>query len=158
VDETTPHDRPDAGHTESGPGHQADPGRATDAGQGRTTDGQRAGHWSQLGSDPDYRFSLANERTFLAWVRTALAFIAGAVALEQLVPSFTVHGVRAALSVLLALFGLVAAVGAYRHWARSERAMRLGEPLPRSPLMLGLTIGLVVVAAVVAVTLLVQAA
>jgi len=157
VDETTPQDPPDARSADIRPGG---PGRAGGSGPGRTAGVGPAGarHWSREGTDPDYRFSLANERTFLAWVRTALALIAGAVALEQLVPSFTVHGVRTALSVLLALFGLVAAVGAYRHWARSERAMRLGEPLPRSPLMLGLTVGLVVVAAVVVVTLLVQAA
>jgi len=111
--------------------------------------------WWEQGADPDYRFSLANERTFLAWIRTALAFIAAAVALEQLVPSFSVHGVRTALSILLAVFGLVAGVGAYRHWARSERAMRLGAPLPHSPLLLVLSVGLVVVAVVVMVVLLV---
>lgn len=113
--------------------------------------------WWQEGTDPDYRFSLANERTFLAWIRTALAFVAAAVALEQLVPSFSVHGVRTALSVVLALFGLLAGVGAYRHWMLSERAMRRGEPLPRSPLMLWLSVGLVLIAAVVAVVLVVQA-
>ncbi|MGL9725147.1 YidH family protein [Sodalis sp. (in: enterobacteria)] len=42
--------------------------------------------WQQ-GKRPDYRFSLANERTFLAWIRTALALLAGAVGLEQ----FTAH-------------------------------------------------------------------
>jgi putative membrane protein len=112
---------------------------------------------SEDGTDPDYRFSLANERTFLAWMRTSLAFIAAAVALEQLVPSFSVRGVRTGLSVALAVFGLLAGVGAYRHWVRSERAMRRGEPLPRTPLMLTLSIGLAVIAAVVAVVLVVQA-
>ena len=116
------------------------------------------GPWWEEGSDPDYRFSLANERTFLAWVRTSLAFIAAAVALEQLVPTFSVQGVRTALSVALAVFGLVAGVGAYRHWARSERAMRTGEPLPRTALTLWLSIGLALIAAVVVVTLLVQTA
>jgi putative membrane protein len=119
--------------------------------------GSKAVPWWEDGTDPDYRFSLANERTFLAWIRTALAFIAAAVALEQLVPSFTVHGVRTALSVALAVFGLVAGAGAYRHWMRSERAMRRGEALPRTPLMLVLSIGLVAVAAVIAVVLVVQA-
>lgn len=31
--------------------------------------------WRREGRDPDYRFSLANERTFLAWIRTALALL-----------------------------------------------------------------------------------
>jgi hypothetical protein len=39
--------------------------------------------WHEEGTDPDYRFSLANERTFLAWIRTALAILAGAVLLKQ---------------------------------------------------------------------------
>jgi putative membrane protein len=123
------------------------------------TDGaaRTTGPWWEQGEDPDYRFSLANERTFLAWVRTALAFIAGAVALEQLVPSFTVAGARTALSVLLALLGLAAITGAYLHWRANEHAMRLGKALPRSPLMLLLTVALTVVATVVAVLLVAQA-
>ncbi|MBM4509720.1 DUF202 domain-containing protein, partial [Rhodococcus hoagii] len=31
------------------------------------------------GEDPDPRFTLANERTYLAWVRTGLGLIAAAV-------------------------------------------------------------------------------
>jgi putative membrane protein len=42
-------------------------------------------NWQQQGQEPDYRFSLANERTFLAWIRTALAILASGVALDQLV-------------------------------------------------------------------------
>ena len=38
------------------------------------------GKWWLAGKTPDYRFTLANERTFLAWIRTALALMAGAVA------------------------------------------------------------------------------
>jgi hypothetical protein len=33
--------------------------------------------------EPDYRFTFANERTFLAWIRTALALIAGGVAVAS---------------------------------------------------------------------------
>ena len=62
--------------------------------------------------EPDYRFTLANERTFLAWIRTALALIAGGVAVVQLVPAFGVPGVRHALGVLLtAGGGVLAALG-----------------------------------------------
>lgn len=35
-----------------------------------------------VGSEPDPRFTLANERTFLAWIRTVLAVITGGVAVD----------------------------------------------------------------------------
>lgn len=85
----------------------------------------------EVGESPDYRFTLANERTFLAWVRTSLALMASGVAVVQFVPGL--DAVRHALGfVLVALGGVVAAV-AYNHWERNERAMRLGEQLPHSP-------------------------
>ena len=86
--------------------------------------------WYEEGEEPDYRFTLANERTFLAWLRTALALIAGAVALAQLVPSFSVAGLRTGLAVLLAVAGTVLAAFAYRRWATVQRAMRHQRPLP----------------------------
>jgi len=86
--------------------------------------------WYEEGEEPDYRFTLANERTFLAWLRTALALVAGAVALMQFVPQFSVSGLRAALAAVLAVTGTVLAAFAYRRWARVQRAMRLGRPLP----------------------------
>jgi putative membrane protein len=94
-----------------------------------------------VGSTPDYRFSLANERTFLAWLRTALALIGGGLAVAQFLPE---HRLRIVIAVsLLALGGLVA-IRAVDHWARSERAMRLGEALPpsRFPAILALVITL----------------
>jgi putative membrane protein len=85
-----------------------------------------------VGDHPDYRFTLANERTFLAWVRTSLAFIAAGVAVVQFVPGLPV--IRHAMGfVLIALGGVLAGVS-YAHWERSERAMRLGERLPHSPI------------------------
>ena len=86
--------------------------------------------WYEEGEEPDYRFTLANERTFLAWLRTALALIAGAVALMQFVPQFSVAGLRATLAVLLAVTGTLLAAFAYRRWARVQRAMRHQRPLP----------------------------
>ncbi|GLY71584.1 YidH family protein [Amycolatopsis taiwanensis] len=86
--------------------------------------------WYTEGQEPDYRFTLANERTFLAWLRTALALIAGAVALAQLVPSFSVGGLRTGLAVLLAVTGTVLAAFSYRRWAQVQRAMRHQRPLP----------------------------
>lgn len=86
--------------------------------------------WYEQGEEPDYRFTLANERTFLAWLRTALALLAGAVAVTELTSRFAVSDLRLGLAVLLAASGTVMAAFAYRRWARVQRAMRQGDPLP----------------------------
>lgn len=80
--------------------------------------------------EPDYRFTLANERTFLAWIRTSLALIAGGVALVQLVPRFGIVGVRHGLSALLVAAGGLLAVAAVRRWYQVQTAMRRGDALP----------------------------
>ena len=86
--------------------------------------------WAQEGEDPDYRFSLANERTFLAWARTVLALLAGAVAVGSLLPEFREEWIGTALGVGLATCGLALSLLIYRRWAANERAMRRAEPLP----------------------------
>ena len=91
--------------------------------------------WMDEGDDPDYRYSLANERTFLAWIRTSLALLAGAVAIVQLVPPFRVHGTRTTLGAILAVTGLALSVLAYTRWAANERAMRGSRPLAFSPML-----------------------
>ena len=92
--------------------------------------------------EPDYRFTLANERTFLAWIRTALALIAGGVAVVQLVPAFGVPGVRHGLGLVLTTGGGALAVLAIRRWQQVQTAMRQGADLPssRMPLILGAAI------------------
>ncbi|MBO0771146.1 MAG: DUF202 domain-containing protein [Actinobacteria bacterium] len=106
-----------------------------------------------VGEDPDYRFTLANERTFLAWIRTSLALLAGGVAVIQLVPNFSVPGGRHALGFTLIILSIVVATGSYRHWAQSERALRLQRPLPPSllPLVLGAGVAVVAVVALILV-------
>lgn len=101
------------------------------------------------GTDPDYRFSLANERTFLAWVRTSLAVLAAAVAVVQLVPTQHLHEARRALGIVLAVLGLFMSASAYLRWAAYERAMREGRSLPRSPLLVVVSGTLAVVAVIV---------
>jgi putative membrane protein len=86
--------------------------------------------WADEGEDPDYRFSLANERTFLAWTRTVLALLAGAVAVGALLPSLRDEWMGTALGVALAVAGLVLSLRIYRQWAANERAMRQRAPLP----------------------------
>lgn len=94
------------------------------------------------GDEPDPRFSLANERTFLAWIRTSLALLAAGVALEGLDLALQ-PGFRFAASVVLVVLGLLTPLQAWRGWARDERAMRLREPLASPTLASPLTIGAV---------------
>ncbi|PZF98354.1 YidH family protein [Micromonospora deserti] len=108
-----------------------------------------------VGSTPDYRFSLANERTFLAWLRTGLALVAGGLAAAQFLPPLPLRHLREVIAVALLLLGGAVAVRAVDHWARTERAIRLGEELPvsRFPAVLALAVGLgalLLVAAVLA--------
>nr|WP_183091597.1 DUF202 domain-containing protein [Streptomyces radicis] len=106
------------------------------------------------GTTPDYRFSLANERTFLAWLRTALALLAGGIAVDQFLTDMR-WAVRTAIAVALLAGGALCAIRAVNHWVRSERAMRRGDDLPASrfPTLLALgtaaTATLVLVAVVV---------
>lgn len=107
--------------------------------------------------EPDYRFTLANERTFLAWARTALALLAAGVAVVQLVPQFSVAGARTSVGVVLGLLSVLASVGGVLRWRQVQRAMRRGEPLPRVRVVWLLAAGLAVVAAGVVVLLVVGA-
>jgi putative membrane protein len=85
--------------------------------------------WRQKGEAPDYRFSLANERTYLAWIRTALALLAGAVGIDQLTPDLADPKIRIFISSALCLCSALLALFAYRRWANNERAMRLNKTL-----------------------------
>jgi putative membrane protein len=85
---------------------------------------------SRLGEAPDYRFSLANERTFLAWIRTALGFLAAGVGLDQLAPDFATPLIREMLALLLCLFAGGLAIYGYLRWLSNEKAMRLKQDLP----------------------------
>jgi len=100
------------------------------------------------GTEPDPRFTLANERTFLAWTRTALALIAGGVALDAIDVPLPPPLKLTAVIILLAL-GLLLPLTAWTGWARSERAMRRGRPLPASLPTLLVASGVVAVAALI---------
>ncbi|MCQ9342925.1 DUF202 domain-containing protein [Corynebacterium sp. 153RC1] len=84
------------------------------------------------GSDPDPRFTLANERTFLAWIRTALALLAGGIAADAFAAPLAQEGVRQweILALVLPIFGFLVAASALIRWVRVERAMREGRSLP----------------------------
>lgn len=100
----------------------------------------------------DYRFTLANERTYLAWVRTALAMIAGGIAIR-----IFMKDARDALPLGIAAVGLTLLGGlvtalAYRHWVATQAAMERGDPLPnqRGPLIL--TVGVLILALIIVVS------
>jgi putative membrane protein len=85
-----------------------------------------------VGEHPDYRFSLANERTFLAWVRTALALLAAGIGVVNLPSGFGSSAGRHVLGVLLVVLGLFSAVGSFARWRAGNNAIAKGAPLPRS--------------------------
>ncbi|GAA1036864.1 DUF202 domain-containing protein [Virgisporangium ochraceum] len=106
-----------------------------------------------VGAEPDPRFSFANERTTLAWLRTALALIAAGVSVEVFLDPLT-GWVRKAVAVLLLALGVVCSVGAFVRWARNERALRDRQPLPGSGLALTLAYALAAVGIVLCVVVL----
>ena len=81
------------------------------------------------GEEPDPRFSFANERTFLAWIRTAMAFVLAGVALEALDPP-VLQPLRVIAAGIFVFLGLISSLNAFATWAISERALRHRTPLP----------------------------
>ncbi|UZI32797.1 YidH family protein [Streptomyces sp. VB1] len=106
------------------------------------------------GDTPDYRFSLANERTFLAWIRTALALIGGGFAVDQFLPDLA-DAVRTGLALAVIGTGALCALRAVHHWVRCERAIRKGEDLPATafPAVLSVLVTLVSLAVVAVVAM-----
>jgi putative membrane protein len=92
-------------------------------------------------SEPDYRMSLASERTYLAYLRTALALTAGGVAVVGALPGAGALPLRRAIGVFLVLLGVLVAATARLRWAEVEQAMRAGAPLPRSRTTIPLAVG-----------------
>ncbi len=105
------------------------------------------------GVEPDYRLTLANERTFLAWIRTSLALLAGGIALNEIAGPFSTETTRTALAVAAVALSLVLAVSSFVRWRQVQRAMRRSEPLPHPWAVPLLATGMAVVAGIVAVVL-----
>ena len=122
--------------------HKEPPTSSPDEGKGQTEPAR---------PEPDVRFTLANERTFLAWARTALALVAAGLAITQLLPPFP-HAPwgRPVIATPLILLGAVLPGLSYADWRRTQRAIAMGEPVPpsRLPLVLAVTVGVIALAAV----------
>ena len=96
-----------------------------------------------VGSEPDYRFTLANERTYLAWIRTALALAAGGLGTITVIDTF--YG-QELMGLLLLGLSFITAATSYRRWSANERSIRLVRPQPPSILPQVMTIGTALVA------------
>jgi putative membrane protein len=111
----------------------------------------------QVDHEPDVRFTYANERTLLAWNRTALALLATGVAATQLLPDLHVPGGRRILGLPLIILGAIVTMTSYFTWRANQRAMRRNEPLPSSPMPLVLSVGIGVIAVIAVVLVLLGA-
>ena len=110
----------------------------------------------EVGQEPDARYSLAYERTYLAWFRTSLALIGGGLAAAQLL-HFQSEVARLAVSLPPIVLGAALALTSYRRWEDNQRALRLGEPLPTGGPPRLLAIGIGAVAIIVAAIVLIDA-
>jgi putative membrane protein len=127
--------------------HSGDPGMAAEAEGAPVQE-----------TEPDARYTFANERTFLAWTRTALAFILAGLGIVQLLPPFPgVPWGRHLLGVPLIAIGAAIAVVGYWQWEGNQKALRRGEPIRRSSLPRLLAAAIAALALVTAVVLLLSA-
>ncbi|ALC04619.1 hypothetical protein CDES_00695 [Corynebacterium deserti GIMN1.010] len=108
------------------------------------------------GEEPDPRFTLANERTFLAWTRTSLAFLAGGIAFEAFQISGLSDDVRTVIAVFIIAVGMIIAAGAAVRWMNVERAMRKKKPLPVPAIIPFLSLAALVASAAVMILIIIQ--
>jgi len=99
-------------------------------------------------TEPDIRFSLANERTFLAWVRTAIGLVAAGVAIFHL---FDESVATTVLSLVLLAAGALAGFAGYSHFRSADQAIRHGEALPTNTAVIAVMTGAVLLAVVAGV-------
>lgn len=127
--------------------------------QPHATRGERSRFSDRLlrgGSEPDPRFTLANERTFLAWIRTSLALLAGGVAVEAFMADLFRPELRKSLAVLLLVLALFLSGGSFFRWVKIERAMRQKAPLPLPWIAPFLAVGAALVAGMMVAFVLVR--
>jgi putative membrane protein len=108
------------------------------------------------GTEPDPRFTLANERTFLAWIRTSLALVAGGIAVEAFTADVFDPAIRTGIAVVLLVLAMAIGCGSFFRWLNIERAMRHKTPLPLPLIAPILAIGGGVVAALLLVFVLLR--
>lgn len=110
------------------------------------------------GVEPDPRFTLANERTFLAWIRTSLALLAGGVGIEAFTKHIFPSGWHKVLAIALIVLAMLLSATACWRWLRIERAMRQRRPLPLSISAVALALGITAVAVVITIVFITRGA
>lgn len=108
------------------------------------------------GESPDPRLTMANERTFLAWIRTSLAMIAGGVGVEAFVGDAIPAWLRVSVSCVLLVIGIALALGSFLRWRSAEAAMRRGDDLTITALAPFVSVGVAVVALALLVAVLLR--
>lgn len=108
------------------------------------------------GREPDPRFTLANERTYLAWLRTALGLIAGGIAVDRLFVGLEPEWIREVVGIVLVVVGSVSAALAHRRWRKVQEALRHGEPLPPPRFAQALAAAIAIAGALMVVLILVS--
>lgn len=100
---------------------------------------------ADAGRQPDVQLSFANERTFLAWERTALGLITAGLAITQLLPSFDFPGGRRIIGLPLIGLGTLIAAVSYWEWRRNQESISRGQPIPSSrlPLIVAVVVSVV---------------
>ena len=114
-----------------------------------------AGRLLPDGTDPDPRFSLANERTFLAWLRTSLGLIAVGIGVATFVSTQMSRGLAVLLSAGLIVLGGAIGAASWFRWVSVERALRTQQGIPpwRVAPMLAFGIAVLALVAIAAVVL-----
>jgi putative membrane protein len=107
-------------------------------------------------SEPDVRFSLANERTLLAYQRTAIGLVAAAVAVAHFLDDED-DALTLTLAAVLLVSGGVATIGGYRRYRAADRAIRAGRPLPAGSTPLLVSAGLVICLVIAAIYVVIAA-
>ena len=92
---------------------------------------------------PNPEVELANERTYLSWLRTGLALAAAGVGAERILPAEGIIWARQVIGVSLILAGVLTAGLAWWRWRAVGRAMRAGGPIPQP--ILGYVVGAAIV-------------
>ncbi|AEF41432.1 YidH family protein [Hoyosella subflava] len=103
---------------------------------------------------PDERFTLASERTFLAWMRTSLGLMVAGIAVIHVVPTFSTQTVRTVIGLAMVSLSCLAAAEGFRRWRQVAKALESGEeemPGPRTLAIITVAIVAVGVATLIAI-------